>query len=263
MHLHSLDGIIYPKPHATVAPMPLVAGNARNTRQEFRNLVEVTIGRTVLACGGRAFANNERTTSGRSRSDGVLMDPIAPEQLTRLLGEAAGGDSHAAQELLPLVYEQLRELARRRMTDERAAHTLQATALVHEAYLRLVGNRQVPWSGRAHFFAAAAEAMRRILIDHARAHRGPKRGNGQRPVPLSVLDLAVADQSAEILSLDEAVSRLEAVSGDLAQVVRLRFYAGLSVEEAAEVIGVAPRTVERRWAAARAWLFRELEYDDR
>lgn len=189
------------------------------------------------------------------------MDPTGTEQLTRLLGEAVRGDANAAQELLPLVYQQLRELARHRMADERAGHTLQATALVHEAYLKLVGNRQVPWSGRAHFFAAAAEAMRRILVDHARAHRGPKRGNGRRRMPLNVVDLAAPDQFAEILSLDDALSRLEAVSADLAQVVRLRFYAGLSVEETAEVIGVVPRTVERRWAAARAWLFRELEYD--
>jgi len=189
------------------------------------------------------------------------MESTAPEQLTRLLGAAARGDAHAAQELLPLVYEQLRDLARYRMADERAGHTLQATALVHEAYLRLVGDRDVPWSGRAHFFAAAAEAMRRILIDHARAHGGPKRGNGRRRVPLNVVDLAAPDQSTEILSLDEALSRLEGVSADLAQVVRFRFYAGLSVAETAEALSVTPRTVERRWAAARAWLFRELGYD--
>lgn len=190
------------------------------------------------------------------------MDPTAPEQLTRLLGEAARGDAHAAGELLPLVYQQLRELARHRMADERAGHTFQATALVHEAYMRLVGGREVPWSGRAHFFGAAAEAMRRILIDHARANGGPKRGNGRRRVPLNVLDLAAPDQSAEILSLDDAISRLEQqLSADLAQVVRLRFYAGLTVEETALSLGVTARTVERRWAAARAWLFRELGYD--
>jgi RNA polymerase sigma factor (TIGR02999 family) len=189
------------------------------------------------------------------------MESTAPEQITWLLSEAVRGDGHAAQELLPLIYEQLRELARRRMTDERAGHTLQATALVHEAYVRLVGDREVPWSGRAHFFAAAAEAMRRILIDHARAHNGAKRGGGRRRIPLNVVDLAAPDQFAEIVSLDEALSRLEGVSGELAEVVRLRFYAGLSVEETAEALGVAPRTVERRWAGARAWLFRELGYD--
>jgi RNA polymerase sigma factor (TIGR02999 family) len=189
------------------------------------------------------------------------MESTAPEQITRLLGEAVAGDKHAAQELLPLIYEQLRELARHRMTDERAGHTLQATALVHEAYLRLVGDREVPWSGRAHFFSAAAEAMRRILIDHARAHNGAKRGGDRRRIPLNVVDLAAPDQFAEIVSLDKALSRLEGVSEELAEVVRLRFYAGLSVEETAEALGVAPRTVERRWAGARAWLFRELRYD--
>lgn len=189
------------------------------------------------------------------------MASTAPDQITRLLVEAAD-DEHAADELLPLVYEQLRELARHRMSDERAGHTLQATALVHEAYLRLVGNHDVQWSGRAHFFAAAAEAMRRILIDYARAHGGPKRSNGRRRrIPLSVVDLAAPDQFAEIVSLDDALSRLEGVSADLAQVVRFRFYAGLSVTETAEAIGATPRTVERRWAAARAWLFRELGYD--
>jgi RNA polymerase sigma factor (TIGR02999 family) len=163
--------------------------------------------------------------------------------------------------LLPLVYEQLRELARHRMAGERADHTLQATALVHEAYLRLVGNRDLPWSGRAHFFGAAVEAMRRILIDYARARGGPKRGEGRRLIPLGVLDLAAEGQSEEIVALDDAISRLERVSVSMAAVVRLRFYAGLSVEETAEALGVSKRTVEREWAGARAWLFRELGYD--
>lgn len=189
------------------------------------------------------------------------MQPTVPEQITRLLGEAVAGDGYAAQELLPLIYEQLRELARCRMTEERVGHTLQATALVHEAYLRLVGDRAVPWSGRAHFFAAAAEGMRRILIDHARARNGAKREGSRRRIPLNVVDLAAPDQFAEIMSLDDAISRLERVSGELAEVVRLRFYAGLSVEDTAEALAVTPRTVERRWAGARAWLFRELGYE--
>jgi RNA polymerase sigma factor (TIGR02999 family) len=184
-----------------------------------------------------------------------------PQELTRLLGEAARGDSAAAAGLLPLVYEQLRELARRRMVEERTDHTLQATALVHEAYMRLVGDRDVPWAGRGHFFAAAAEAMRRILIDHARAHRGPRRGGNCRRVPLNVVDLAAPEQFEEILALDDAVSRLEQVNASLAAVVRLRFYAGLSVQETAEALGVSTRTVEREWAGARAWLFRELGYE--
>jgi RNA polymerase sigma factor (TIGR02999 family) len=188
------------------------------------------------------------------------MAATDPEQVTRLLNEAVRGEAHAARDLLPLVYQQLRKLARHRMTGERVGHTLQATALVHEAYLRLVGDADIPWSGRAHFFSAAAEAMRRILIDQARSHLGPKRSSGGRRVPLNVLDLAAPGQSAEILSLHDAISRLEQVSADLAEVVRLRFYAGLSVEETAQTLRVTPRTVERRWAGARAWLFRELGY---
>lgn len=189
------------------------------------------------------------------------MQPENGDQVTRLLGEAERGSAHASEQLLPLIYAQLKELARHRMADERAGHTLQATALVHEAYLRLVGDREVRWSGRAQFFAAAAEAMRRILIDHARARGSAKRGGDLRRVPLSVVDLASADQLDEILAVDEAVSRLEKVAADVAAVVRLRFYAGLSVQEVADALDISPRTVERQWAFARAWLFRELNYD--
>ena len=189
------------------------------------------------------------------------MDSGLPVQVTRLLGEAASGDANAARELLPLVYEQLRSLARNRMRDERAGHSLQATALVHEAYLKLVGNRDIQWSGRGQFFGAAAEAMRRILIDYARARGGSKRGGERRRVPLSVVDLAAHHESEEIMAVDDAVSRLQEISASMGAVVRLRFYAGLSVEETAEVLGVSTRTVEREWTGARAWLFRELGYD--
>jgi len=179
--------------------------------------------------------------------------------LTRLLAGAREGDPDAAGRLFPKVYDELRRLARRHMADERAGHTLQPTALVHEVYLKLIGpERAAPWEGRRQFFFAAAEAMRRILVDHARARSGLKRGGGRRRVPLSVLDLASGEQSEEILALDEAVCRLEKQSPDVAAVVRLRFYAGLSVEETAEALGVSPRTVKREWTYARARLFREL-----
>ena len=171
----------------------------------------------------------------------------------------------ADQALFPLVYEQLRQLARRRMSEERAAHTLDATALVHEVYMRLLGANgasTAAWSGRSQFFFAAAEAMRRILIDHARARGNLKRGGGRRRLPLSsVLDLATGEQFPEILALDDALMRLEEVSDSAASVVRLRFYAGLSIEEAAETMGVSPRTVKREWTYARAWLARELRGD--
>lgn len=178
------------------------------------------------------------------------------------------GDPAAADQLLPLVYEQLRAIAQQRMAGERNAgrnHTLQATALVHEAYARLVGNNELKWDSRAHFFVAAAEAMRRILIDHARAKLAEKRG-GRDGVGRERLDLAIADVAdlasqknpEEILALDQAFLRLQEQEPRAAEVVRLRFYAGLSVDDTAAALDVSPRTVELDWSYARAWLFRAL-----
>ena len=190
----------------------------------------------------------------------MSTEATANAPVTRLLREVEAGKPQAAEALLPLVYDQLRELARHRMAEERAGHTLQATALVHEAYLRLVGDRPAGWAGRAHFFHAAAEAMRRILIEHARARGRVKRGGGAERlrVPLSVIDLAAENDPGEILDLDEAVCRLESESPDVAAVVRLRFYAGLTIEETAEALGISPQSVKRDWAYARAWLFHQL-----
>src|SRR4029079_13238058 len=176
-----------------------------------------------------------------------------------ILNELDAGDSTAADRLLPMVYEELRKLAGQRMAHERADHKLQATGLVHEAYLRLVGNGERAWSNRAHFFHAAAEAMRRILIEHARAKSGPMRGGGKRRVPLDVVDLAASGDPEQILALDEAISRLEQQDASAAEVVRLRFYAGLSVEEVAKAMNSSPRTVKREWAFARAYLLRILQ----
>ena len=178
--------------------------------------------------------------------------------VTRLLAQAAAGDDAAAGDLLPLVYAQLRAVAQQRMVNERPGHTLQATALVHEAYLKLVGPRDVPWQNQAHFYAAAAEAMRRILLDHAKARGRQKRGGNRRVVPLDVAVLAEQADSEQIVALDEAVCRLEEQEPEAANVVRLRFYAGLSVDQTAEALNLSPRTVDRRWQFARAWLFREL-----
>src|SRR5687768_15483762 len=192
--------------------------------------------------------------------------PISPDSVStvsRLFSSAREGDSRAAAELFPLVYAELRNLARQRMANERAGHTLQATALVHEVYLKLLGSERAQWANRKQFFFAAAEAMRQILIDHARARGGLKRGGGKKRVPLNVLDLDTDEQIPQILALDEAISRLERVSPDVAAVVRLRFYAGLSVEETAEALGISPRTVKREWTYARARLFRELADNDR
>jgi RNA polymerase sigma factor (TIGR02999 family) len=178
--------------------------------------------------------------------------------VTQLMVSASCGDRAAAEKLLPLVYDQLKSMARQRMAGERRDHTLQPTALVHEVYMKLVGTADVGWEGRAQFFFAAAQAMRRILIDHARAHGNEKRGGGRVRLPANLIDLACDEQVVNILAIDDALNRLEEVSPGVGQVVRLRFFAGLSIEETAETLGVSPRTVKRDWTYARAWLSREL-----
>ncbi len=164
-----------------------------------------------------------------------------------------------AEALLPLVYEELKKLASHRMAHELKEHTLQATALVHEAYLRLVGDGEAEWANRGHFFSAAAQAMRRILIEHARTKGRKKRVGKRRRVPLGVLDLAVEADPHEILALDDAICRLKQQFPDQAEVVKLRFYGGLSEHEVSESLGIAISTVARYWRFARAWLYRELE----
>ncbi len=192
------------------------------------------------------------------------MNPNA--DVTRLLNDPHRPTGQPAADLLELVYSQLQKIAQQRMSEERRDHTLTATALVHEAYMRLVGGQPVAWDGRAHFYTACAEAMRRILIEHARARGRIKRGGDQagKPaarVPLSLLDLAAQDDPEEIVMLDDAVRRLEAEDPDVAAVVRLRFYAGLSVDEVALALGVSSSTIDRDWAWARAWLHRDLRSD--
>jgi RNA polymerase sigma factor (TIGR02999 family) len=176
--------------------------------------------------------------------------------LTILLDETKDS-AQRVECLLPLVYDQLRAVAQRALAAERPDHTLEATALVHEAYLKLVGEREIPWTSRAHFYVAAAEAMRWILLDHARARGRVKRGGGRARLTLSGLtDLATNPE--EIVRFDEAFRRLEGESPEAAAIVRLRFFAGLSVEQTAEALGVSTSTVDRRWAFARAWLYQAL-----
>jgi RNA polymerase sigma factor (TIGR02999 family) len=171
------------------------------------------------------------------------------------------GRSGRAEDLLPIVYQSLKELARQRMAMERPGHTFQATALVHEAYLRLARAKGAGWAGSAQFYHAAAEAMRRILIEHARARGRVKRGGDARRVPINLLDLAEEGDREEILALDEAIRRLEEHTPEIAAVVRLRFYAGLTVAETAEALSMGRRSVDRAWAYARVWLYRELYGD--
>jgi RNA polymerase sigma factor (TIGR02999 family) len=179
--------------------------------------------------------------------------------VTRLLSAIEAGDPHAAEELLPLVYDELRELAAARLAAEKPGQTLQATALVHEAYLRLVGGEQTrDWDGRGHFFAAAAEAMRRILINRARDKRRQKRDGGLQRVDLD--RLLVADQASdgELVAIDDALQELARRNGPCAELVKLRFFTGLTLDEAAVAMGIARRTANRYWAFARAWLFDAL-----
>jgi RNA polymerase sigma factor (TIGR02999 family) len=193
-----------------------------------------------MKCRWRAATNVEWVVEGASVPG------------TRTFREGQSG------ELLEAVYDQLRAIAQQRMSAENPGHSLQATALVHEAFLRIGHGRRVPFQDRAHFFAAAAEAMRRILIDHARAKGAVKRrGSGAR-LTLSVVDLAEGADPGEILALDEALERLEGAEPEVAAVVRLRFFAGLSVDDTSEALAISPRQVDRLWAYARAWLAREV-----
>ena len=179
-------------------------------------------------------------------------------QVTVLLGRLTAGDPTAAREVVPLIYEELRRLAKHYMAQERPGHTLQTTALVHEAYLRLVDQRQASWRNRAHFFGAAAQVMRRILVDHARARLTQKRG---KDAPHLTLDESLTfcdEQSEELIRLDEALAQLARMDPRQSHIIELRFFAGLSIEETAEVVGISPKTVKRDWMVARAWLRREI-----
>ena len=179
-------------------------------------------------------------------------------ELAVILQRIDAGDPGAANQLLPLVYEELRKLASQKMGRESPGQTLQATALVHEAWLRLGGDDQPEWQNRAHFFAAAAEAMRRILIDNARRKLYLRHGGGAERVNLEGLDLAASMDDEQVVALNEALDRLTAHDAGKAQIVKLRFFAGLTNEQTAQVLGVSEPTVKRHWAYARAWLFREM-----
>jgi RNA polymerase sigma factor (TIGR02999 family) len=184
---------------------------------------------------------------------------VSPRDVTALLGDWSRGNPTALNQLLPLVYAELRRVAARKLRSERADHTLQPTALVHEVYIRLVDQRQVDWQNRAHFFGVAAQVMRRILVDHARRHGASKRGEGVRCVSIDeAKDVAAASNEMPILALDQALGRLEQVDAELAKIVELRAFGGLTIEEAAHVLSVSPSTAKRDWRTAKAWLNREL-----
>jgi RNA polymerase sigma factor (TIGR02999 family) len=186
----------------------------------------------------------------------MFRSPV--EEVTRLLVASSAGDRAAMDQLMPLVYDELRRLAQSYLRDERHGHTLQGTALVHEAYLRLIDQKSVQWQNRAHFFGLASQMIRRILVDHARGRNAAKRGAG---APRLSLDEAVGVPGArqvDLLGLDDALNGLAKIDPEQSRIVELRFFGGLSIDETAAVIGVSAATVNREWASARAWLFREM-----
>jgi RNA polymerase sigma factor (TIGR02999 family) len=184
---------------------------------------------------------------------------VSPQEITQLLADWGKGDRSALEKLLPLVHAELRRIARRQMNQERPGHTLQATALINEAYLKLLGQEGFEWQNRAHFFAVCAQIMRHILIDHARAHARDKRGGGAIKVSLDDADAAVAGEKAEhLIALEEALGFLERVDPQKGRIVELRYFGGLSIEETAEVLKISPRTVRREWQRSKAWLYRMM-----
>lgn len=183
--------------------------------------------------------------------------------ITRILQAAQPGDPVAADQLLPLVYDELRRLAAHKMTNEAAGHTLQPTALVHEAWLRLVGQVNQQWSGRAHFFAAAAEAMRRILIDRIRRKQAARHGGGLARVDLDEVQIAAPAKDDELLGVSEALEKLAARDKKKAELVKLRYFVGLTTEEAADILGISIPTADRWWRYSRAWLYEELALEQK
>ena len=184
---------------------------------------------------------------------------VAAAEVTQLLVRWSAGDREALEQLMPVIYEECRQIAARQLRRERREHTLNPTSLVHEMYLRLVDQRRANWQNRAQFFGIAAQLMRRILVDHARARRAQKRGGSAMFVSLAdVSDEADDARVADVLAIDQALQRLAAVDAEQVRIVELRFFAGLSVEETAHVLGRSPRTVKREWQLAKAWLYREL-----
>jgi RNA polymerase sigma factor (TIGR02999 family) len=199
----------------------------------------------------RAMPRDSRSGMPPGRRFGA----VSMNDVTRILSAVEHGDPTAAEQLLPLVYEELRKLAAQRLAQEKPGQTLQATALVHEAYLRLVGPQEPGWNGRGHFFAAAAEAMRRILIDRALHKQTRKAGGGRRRLDLGDIEPALEEGNDDrVLALDEALRQLEAEDARKAELVKLRFFAGLTVEQAAAALGVSTSTAEKDWAYARSWL---------
>jgi RNA polymerase sigma-70 factor (ECF subfamily) len=186
------------------------------------------------------------------------MAESSTHEVTQLLVEWSNGDTAALDKLMPLIYEELRRLAHHYMSRERPGHTLQTTALVNEAYVRLINRKDMHWQNRAHFFAIAAQSMRCILVDHARSHAYGKRGGGAPKIVFDEAMVVSQERAAEVVAVDEALKDLAALDPQLSRIVELRFFGGLTIEETAEVLHLSPATIKREWSTARAWLYHEL-----
>src|SRR5688572_17184811 len=195
-------------------------------------------------------------------SAGHMPERETTDSVTELLAKACAGDGSAVASVFPLIYEELHRLAQQQLRREPDGHTLSPTALVHEAYMRLIDYSRMEWTGRAHFMAVASTAMRRILVDHARSHRSVKRGGTLRRVPLESVELGTEDRAELLIAVDDALGKLKEVDGRQAQVVECRFFGGMIEEETAEALGAGLRTVKRDWAKAKSWLYREIAADD-
>jgi RNA polymerase sigma factor (TIGR02999 family) len=190
------------------------------------------------------------------------LGPASPSQVTALLLRWSEGDPGAREALMPLVYDELRRLARQCLASQRPDHTLQSTALVHEAYLRLVGRTSVHWENRVHFFAVAAQLMRRILVDHARKQNAAKRGGNYVTLTLDESLAPPKKREVNLIALDDALTNLATLDSRQSQIVELRFFGGLSIEDSSRVLGISPTTVKREWATARAWLYEQMSHNE-
>jgi RNA polymerase sigma factor (TIGR02999 family) len=207
---------------------------------------------------GRGYASFPKRFPG-AKPWGFPVPDDSATPVTQLLGRWRGGDREALDSLIPLVYNELRQIARHYLRNERAEHTLQSTALVHEAYVRLTNQELPDWQNRAHFFAVAAQLMRQILVDHARAYRAGKRGGGACNLALEDAEEKAQRVDVDVLALDDALKTLSVMDPQQSKVVELKFFGGLSIEDTAEVLGISSSTVKRDWITARAWLHRELD----
>lgn len=256
-----------PKPQESVPPAVIAPKRIDTVRRARRAVPSGGVEARRVVVSRRLFALPSPPDGRKLGDPHTEIRTVESTTITGLLLQLRQGDAAAYDALLPLVYDELRRMAARTMRDERAGHTLQPTALVHEAYLRLVDQRVANFDDRRHFFAAAARTMRRVLVDSARRHRADKRGGGVLVQWRDDLDMpntsTLDDSGNDVLHVDEALEQLAALDARQAQVVELRYFAGLSVEETAEVMGVSPRTVKRDWAIARAFLHRALSDADR